>query len=150
MQEKERNSQVDEALNQLRLFAPASYWTCTEATRREVVSGCGPGRGWKAFLVPETLWGLSIRAACDIHDWMYHLGETVDDKKEADRVFLNNMIRIIEARTRWSWLKRMRLRRARIYYLAVCWFGGPAFWARKNRPDEERCIEEIARIAGRI
>ena len=103
----------------LRLFAPASYWSCTDAMRHEIVSGCGPGKGWKANLVPETLWGLSVHEACDIHDWMYHLGETIEDKKEADRVFLNNMIRIIDGKTRWNLLRKLRLRRARLYYQAV-------------------------------
>jgi len=133
--------------NLLMLFAPPSYWTCTEAMRREIVSGCGPGKGWKANLVPETLWGLSVHEACDIHDWMYHLGETIEDKKEADRVFLNNMIRIIDVRTKWNWLRRLRLRRAKTYYLAVCWFGGPAFWAGKNQPGEERSMEYARTIS---
>jgi hypothetical protein len=138
------------ALNPLKLFAPAGYWTCSDSVRLRIVSGCGPGGGWKALLVPETLWGLSVNEACNIHDWMYHVGETIEEKKEADRVFLNNMIRIIDAKTRWNWLKRLRLRRAKIYYLAVCWFGGPAFWAGKNMPEEERSIEEVQNLSKAI
>ena len=120
-----------------RLFAPKSYWISTDAERHAIVSGCGPGTGWKAMLVPETIYGLSVHEACDIHDWMYHLGLAIQDKDEADRVFLNNMIRIIDSRTSWRWLRVLRLRRAKAYYLAVCTFGGPAFWAGKNDPEEE-------------
>lgn len=150
MSENSNGTGKPAASDVLRLFAPPSYWACTDAMRREIVSGCGPGSGWKAILVPETLWGLSVHEACDIHDWMYHLGETIEDKKAADRVFLNNMIRITDARTSWNWLRKLRLRRARFYYLAVCWFGGPAFWSGKNMPDEERSIDEAGRISGTL
>jgi hypothetical protein len=55
-----------------------------------------------------------------------------EDKEEADRVFLWNMLRIIHARTSSRILTWLRRRRAYKYYLAVKHFGGPAFWAGKN------------------
>lgn len=66
---------------------------------------------------------------------MYHVGQTVADKEEADRVFLNNLLRLIEAGS--GWLKMLRRRRALDYYQAVVAFGGPAYWAGKNSPTEE-------------
>jgi hypothetical protein len=99
-----------------------SYWTSTDAERHAIVNGCGTGTGWKALLVPETIRGLSIHEACDIHDWMYALGLVIEDKDEADRVFLNNMIRIIDSRRSRRWLRALRLGRAKDYYLAVHWF----------------------------
>ncbi len=112
------------------LYAPQSYVNASNAVREGHVNGCGSGV--LALLVPDTVYGLSIKEACDIHDWMYAEGETDAHKEDADLVFLNNMIRIIEARTSWSLLKRLRLRRARTYYLAVHHYGGPAFWRTKN------------------
>jgi hypothetical protein len=115
----------------MKLYAPLEYWQLTNNTD---VNGCGTG-GWKNTLVPETLWGLSVTEACNIHDWMYLVGKTNDDKVTADRVFLNNMTRIINA-NRSCWVIRiLRLRRAKLYYEAVKYFGGPAFWHGKNPLD---------------
>lgn len=113
------------------LFAPESYTRATPEVRAAVVNGCGPG-GWKIDLVPDTIWLLDISACCDIHDWMYAAGSYIYDKEEADRVFLNNMLRTIEAAGGWWWLKALRRRRAAKYYNMVHLFGGPAFWLGKN------------------
>ena len=50
---------------------------------------------------------------------MYHNGKTIEDKKEADRVFLNNMLRLVDGKTKWRFVRRLRRRRARIYFEAV-------------------------------
>lgn len=117
------------------IFAPASYWRESPALLDEVANGCGPG-GIGDKLVPDTLWFLNIRPACRVHDYMYWRGRTLADKSEADRVFLNNMIRIIDAKTRWGWLRWLRYRRAYKYFEAVHLGGGPYFWRGKNRPGE--------------
>jgi hypothetical protein len=67
---------------------------------------------------------------------MYIHGVTNEDKKTADRVFLNNMMRIIDAAGGWWLLKKLRRRRARIYYEALRFGGGPAFWRGKNKETE--------------
>lgn len=113
------------------LYAPESFINAPRAVRKAVTNGCGPG-GWKLDLVPDTIYGLDVSAACNIHDWMYHEGETLADKAAADRVLLNNLLRIINHETRFAPLRWLRRRRARKYYLAVKAFGGPAFWADKN------------------
>jgi hypothetical protein len=116
------------------LFAPPEYWRLSEDERKAF--RCGPGRGVLEWLVPENIVGCSVSAACSVHDFMYAHGITATDKCEADAVFLNNMIRLIEAAGGPWLLRRLRLRRARIYYEAVSHFGGPAFWNQKNRPNE--------------
>ena len=113
-------------MNPVELFAPAAFWRLPESER--VKLRCGPGRGILERLVPETIYLLTITPACAIHDFMYKIGETDQDKVDADDVFLNNMIRIIEANTTNKQLMCLRLRRARIYYgpssfLAVLLFG---------------------------
>lgn len=115
------------------LYAPQTYWQLTPAAHEEICNGCGAA-GWKGGLIPDHLLWLSIRDACDIHDYMYHVGTCLADKEEADRVFLNNMLRIIEAESIWI-LKRWRRHMAMDYYGAVKDFGGPFFWADKNKQE---------------
>jgi hypothetical protein len=117
------------------LYAPAAYWRLTRAGRAELqLNGCGPS-GWKNRLVPEHLLWVSITAACDIHDYMYITGRTEADREESDRVFLNNMLRIVEGESS-TWLTRdLRRRLALRYYATVRDLGGPYFWQEKNPPE---------------
>jgi hypothetical protein len=121
------------------LYAPAGYWKLTDQQKKIVCNGCG-AKGLGGFIVPDTLYGLSIEEACNIHDFMYCRGQTIDDKKEADRVFLNNMTRIIDDHTSVHWLRALRRKRAKTYYEAVKLFGAPAFWRGKNNHDNLRSI----------
>lgn len=116
------------------LFAPAAYWAATPEIKATVMNGCGPG-GWKVDLIPDSLLFLSIHEPCDIHDWMYSCGATIADKDEADRTLLNNCLRLIKAAGGLWPLQMMRRNRAKAYYLAVKYFGGPAFWSGKNPPE---------------
>ena len=126
----------------VKLFAPAQYWETPEHIIDDMTGGCGPG-GFGDGLVPDTLYGLSVFQACRVHDYMYGVGETLADKEKADRVFLNNMIRLIKAATSWKWLRRLRMRRARTYYYFVKEFGADAFWSGKNKAEEERDISYV-------
>lgn len=122
------------------LWAPPAYWELDPIEKEDICNGVGP-RGF-GFLIPDTIWGLSVTEAADIHDYMYEIGEYDMDKIDADDVFLNNMVRIIEKQTKWNWLKKLRCRRARVMYHAVTHFGGPAFWA--NKTDAGSTFNEIA------
>ena len=115
-----------------KLYAPEAYWQLSPAAHKAICNGCGTA-GWKGKIIPDHLLWLSVRRACDIHDYMYHVGITLEDKEEADRVFLNNMLRIVEAESIW-FLRRWRRHLAISYYGAIKDFGGPAFWAEKNDP----------------
>lgn len=115
----------------MKLFAPIDYW---KSESEFISNGCGGG--FTAFFIPDSLLGVDITQACQIHDWMYMDGKTIEDKAEADRVFLNNMIRIIVAKSYSKLIKIIRLILAKIYYDAVVVFGGPFFWAGKNQEDE--------------
>ncbi len=120
------------------LCASEQYWRLKReqpAILKKIVNGCGVG-GWKGKLIPDTILLLSIKEACNIHDFDYHTGLTLEEKKLADRKFLNNMMRIIEAGGGPEFLKRWRRTRATEYYLAVKYVGGPAFWANKNKTED--------------
>lgn len=116
-------------MSKTRLYAPPAYYDLSEVERARICNGCGT-KGLGGLIVPDTLWGLEIEDACDIHDFMWHEGSTIEDKREADRIFLNNMLRLIDGGSKW--LKWIRRRRAYKYYEGVAVFGGPAFWAGKN------------------
>lgn len=117
------------------LYAPEAYWRLSPAAKAEICNGCGSASA-KFDFIPDSIYGLKIRPACDIHDYMYHVGRrTLADKEEADRVFLNNLLRLIEADN--GWLKMFRRRRALKYYEGVTAFGGPAYWEGKNKPARE-------------
>jgi len=112
------------------LHLSESYRDATDAQRGTCCNGCGARGGMP---VPKTFWGLSINEACNVHDWDYHHGKTLEDKHTADRFMLFNMLIIIEAQTGWNQvvLKPARRRRAMKYYEAVVMFGAGAFWAGK-------------------
>ncbi len=114
------------------VFAPAAFLTATVDELDGICNGCGAA-GAKFDFIPDKIYGTDISAACHIHDFMYHYGRSVEDKEEADRIFLNNLIRIIE-KDKHKWYKPTALQRRRAlkYYEAVTYFGGAAFWAGKN------------------
>jgi len=113
------------------LFAPTGFKLASLDTLKAVCNGCGAANA-KFDFVPDKIYGTCITYACHIHDFMYSMGATIEDKQEADRVFLNNMFRLIE-RDKHKWYKPTKLQRIRAkeYYRAVDWFGGSAYWAGK-------------------
>lgn len=113
------------------LYAPAEYWELTREQRKILTNGCGPGR-FGSKIISDSIWWLDISEACRIHDFAYHIGWTHEDKLSADRSFMYNMLRLIDAAGgRWL-LVALRRRAAVKYYRAVADFGGPAFWKGKN------------------
>lgn len=103
---------------------------------------CSCGAEDAAFdYVPDTVYGLSIKEACCIHDYMYAGGLKQWDKERSDRIFLENMLHIIAEGTKWAWLRYLRKQRAYKYYMAVVKFGGPSFWSGKNKDENEKTQE---------
>lgn len=112
----------------MQLTAPQSYLEASPEVRAAVCNGCGAG-GWKFDIIPDNLYGLDISEACNIHDWMYTVGETEADKVEADQLFLENMYRLING---GAWLlKGVRRRAAKGYFESVSHCGAAAFWQGK-------------------
>lgn len=111
----------------MKLFAPAEYWAIPKKTRDSW--GCGPG-GIGDWLVPDTVYGLSVQPACSIHDGDYRVfGErTKQGRKAADKRFLINMQLIVNHHTKAFWLRRLRFTRCRTMYLAVRVLGKGAYF----------------------
>lgn len=111
------------------LYAPKTYWNATKKQKDKTCNGCGAKGGIK---VPDTFYGLCIKKACDIHDWMYEEGETYADFLFANAIFLLNLCLIVINGSNW-FTKFFRLARASKYFLAVAIEGQDAFWANKKR-----------------
>lgn len=73
-----------------RLYIPGSFRNASLEKIGRVCNGCGPGN-WKFDIVPDQIWGVNIKFACNIHDWMYHIGGSKKQRKFADRMFLHNI-----------------------------------------------------------
>ncbi len=128
-------SSIDETLDLVAakiLFAPYGFLGTSNIELEEMCNGCGAANA-KFDFVPDTIYGLCIGAVCNIHDFMFNKGETLEDMQEANRVMLNNLLRLIERVAGWKkYLKPLMRRRALKMYEAVNAFGGPAFWEGKN------------------
>ena len=123
------------------LIAPDTYWATRPELLAEICNGVGP-ESWPAWIrqamdSPAFCWGISLKPAANIHDYMYWLGRTEAHKIEADDVFRQNEIRLVWAYTRWYEypLLPLRFNRTKQLYLAVKYGGGPAFWAGKDKPN---------------
>lgn len=114
----------------MRLYAPESYRRATALDRARYCNGCGgAATGWLtwlvAWLIPDTIWGLDVTEACNIHDWQYSHGK---GKARADLMLLCNLLILCSAG-----LKRLfplRALRCLAFYLAVTAFGR-RFYGRK-------------------
>lgn len=114
------------------LYAPKEFTEASSHELEKICNGCGAANT-KFDFVPNTMYGLCVCSVCYIHDFMYWKGKTIDDKEEADRIMLNNFLRLIERENGWRrFFKPAMRRRALKYYEAVNAFGGPAFWEGKN------------------
>ncbi len=95
----------------------------------KVNNGCGPA-GWKGYLIPDTIWGVSIKEACKIHDYDFHVGGTMFNFMIANSRFGNNMNTLIKSSKLAKctpFLNWARRRRAKLYYDAVREFGEKHF-----------------------
>lgn len=113
------------------LWLPTSFINAPEEMIKKHTGGCGPG--WLGdILVPDTIGLESVFLACQSHDWMYWEGNTFQEKKYADRIFLVNMTILIQDVPYSQELESavadiIRLRTVMTYYTAVSYGGGDAF-----------------------
>lgn len=113
------------------LYASASFLAAEISEITDVVNGCGSSNAMFDF-VPDSIYGMYIGYCCFVHDWGYYEGHDILDKEESDRIFLNNMLRMIDNDCPWYAPKFLLRLRAKTYYNAVRYFGGPSFFKDKN------------------
>lgn len=75
-------------------------------------------------LVPDYIWGVSVKKAGFIHDWCY---DNQIGKKLADEIFLFNLIKLIENANLSYIIKTNAKIIANYYYNAVRLFGQSAY-----------------------
>ncbi len=104
------------------MLAPEGYWNLSEAEQYEISNGCGPAKA--TSLVPDSILGISLTPACDIHDYTYTNPQSMEKRKLADDLFLENMRRLLNQDLKSPALKFFGLAGIQFYYLAVRLFGG--------------------------
>ncbi len=113
------------------LLAPSAFWTAAPEWIAENSNGCGPASE-KVKLIPDAIFGVNFHDPCVIHDIMYCLGKTQDDKNVADRTFLWNCIAEINALHLSGVIGDVehfeQMSAAWAYYAAVAEWGDSAFW----------------------
>ncbi len=117
------------------LCVPKSYYDASPEELTHIVNGCGAAGSWLSTFIPERFKGLDISLACDIHDWCYHHGQDWNDKLIADRIFLFNMIVVIDnAEVNGDGKNKSRDRRDRskLYFDFVSKYGKSAYLSGKN------------------
>lgn len=107
------------------LLAPEGYWNLSEAEKYEIANGCGPTKA--TSLVPDSILGISLIPACDIHDYTYANSHSIKKRKFADDLFLGNMCRLLDRDLKPPPLKLFGLAGILFYYLVVRLFGGLYF-----------------------
>ena len=94
--------------------------------------GGGPG-GVGDWVVPDTMWGLSVRDACRQHDHDYRFGVGASDehRKECDQRLKENMHIIVHEKSDSWFLKQARHVRINTYYCFVRACGKSAYWSER-------------------
>ena len=111
----------------LPLEYPQGFLNLSPEVKAEVCNGAGAKDGIK---VPNTMWGLDMKAVFDIHDYDYWMGEGEEDKRIADRRMLGNAIIFICNKR--GFLMYARGIRAMTYFMGVAILGKKAFYAGKE------------------
>lgn len=111
------------------LYAPLTFHNASCKEKKKVCNGCGAKGGIK---VPNTMYGLDISQACNIHDWMFQEGKTLADFSFANAMFIVNLNRIIAQKSANKFMVSLRLLRASKYFTAVALCGQKAYWANKT------------------
>lgn len=113
------------------LIAPKGFWELPIDKKKRICNGCGPS-GWQAKLVPDSLFGVSLVECCNIHDYMYTVGEDIEDKEWADFIFYYNLYNTVMAGKK-SPLRWLRVKLIWRYFKAVENHGYRAFFNKIER-----------------
>jgi len=112
------------------MIVPEGFRKLTPEEKRKICNGAGSSQAGFDF-VPDTMYGLNLNAAADIHDYMYFVGKTRLDKIIADIVYLHNMFAYIEQESYW-FMVWLRENRALVYVDAVNIAGDDSFFLREK------------------
>ena len=115
----------------MNLYAPTIYWRLTTEQKSNICNGCGAKGGTN---VPDSLVGVSINEACNIHDYMFSIGKTKGDFLFSNAMFMMNMTSLILSQSNWV-MTVLRMSYASKYFLAVAMYGEKAYWVGKKKSE---------------
>jgi len=93
----------------------------------KITGRCGPGRGFKEKLVPDSILRVDITPACKVHDYHYVIGQTKDEKDLADIQLFANGFRIVKQDSKSKFLSFLRTAILSWYFLACAYAGDSQF-----------------------
>ena len=105
------------------------FLAMSKKERDKICNGVGAADGLSK-LVPDTVFGMSIKDLADQHDYDYWRGGTTHDRLTADVVFFNNMLRRFKSGSRF--LYPFRKHRAKVYFDFLRDFGFRHFNAKRR------------------
>jgi len=108
------------------LYARKEFWDLTADEIKEISNGCGAANAAVDY-VPDSIYGLKISVACDIHDFDYYTGGSKEDKILSDLMLLINILLIIKQHRGNKFIQTLRFSRAIKYFFMVDFFGEDAF-----------------------
>ena len=118
------------------LLAFYGYCDLTPFQKDDICNGAGAKNDWRSKYVPNTLYGLDCIEIFNIHDYAYHIGTTVFDKRLADTTMIGNLLAHISIHG--GWLRWFRRRRALKYYEGVFEAGNDAFFTEGKHDNSGR------------
>jgi|TARA_Y100000310_G_scaffold49260_1_gene45563 hypothetical protein len=100
--------------------------------RNSPADRCGPQGEYKARFVPDKIFQVPLRPACEQHDIDYATGKSEIERKTADRKFFWFIIDLFQSHRRYPFSHLYGLPVAWVYYRAVRLGGHAAFWKGKD------------------
>lgn len=133
------------------VFIPDWFGEYSDEELEEMGLQCGTNDGrwsWLTVFVPESIHGVEIFPACAMHDLRYARGGSEQDKLKADRLFLNDLLTLVNKGAEEEDISgielRSRHRQAFGYYVAVDTFGDAAFNIIEGKQNTQ--LETIANL----
>ncbi len=99
------------------LCAPIGYSSFSPEQLKNITNGCGL-KGIN-IIIPDIIAGIDFIEPCNIHDFCYYIGDTIDDKNFSDELFFWNMIIVIKNKGGNYFIRKLREIIAYRYYIAV-------------------------------
>lgn len=104
--------------NRQGLRVPLDYYELKQDDRSEVLNTCGPD-GFLNKLVPNSVLGLEITPACQIHDWEFDKARNQKDFEKADKNFKGNLNYLNRKSKDGKLVKFLRRQIFKLYYFIV-------------------------------
>lgn len=94
-----RSEKIVEILNEAGLEIPEDLQTLLDKGGEvDFINGVGGEGSWINCLIPKSISDISIVGPALLHDYRFYIGETLDDFLEANRLFLNDILTVLDSK----------------------------------------------------